>query len=111
MLRIIQLTAVALLLCLTLAPAPAQANWNRVMRFFGEFWSDGYHSKGDYWNQPPRHPAPRPAYQPYYPMMQQPTPVIHDSAPIMHESNSMMHETISTPMLEAPPIITGVPSK
>lgn len=103
-LRTIQRTVVVLLLCVTFAPAPAQANWNRVMRFFGEFWSDGYHSKGDYWNQPPRHHAPMPAYQPYYPVMHQPTPA-------MHESVSDMEETISSPIIESPPIIIGVPSK
>ncbi len=96
MLRTIQRTAVLLLLCLILAPAPAQANWNRVMRFFGEFWSDGYHSKGDYWNQPPRHHAPRLPYQPYYPAMHQPTPA--------------MDIPVESEVIEAAPLIMGVPS-
>ncbi|WP_147274133.1 hypothetical protein [Bremerella cremea] len=106
MLRTIQLTAVVLLLCLILAPAAAEAGsgWNRAMRFFGEFWSDGYHSPGDYWNQPPHHPPRVPAYQPYYPVMPQPTQAL--PAPGMP-----MEETISTPIIEYPPVIRGVPSK
>ena len=74
MLRAVQLTAVLLLCALVFAPAPAQAGFEHVLRFFGEFWGDGYHSKGDSWNRPPRHAAPMPAYRPYYPAMPQAVP-------------------------------------
>lgn len=65
--------AVALLIVHT---SSANAGWNHVNRWFGGFWSDGYHSPSDSWNHPqPKQPwqnkTPRSIdqYQPQFPGM------------------------------------------
>ncbi|MEW4453491.1 hypothetical protein AB1L30_12520 [Bremerella sp. JC817] len=79
--RAINLTVAFLLVGSILVPAPAQAGWNGVMRFFGEFWSDGYHSKGDAWNRPTHHEQRLSTYQPYYPVQVVPNEVIEIPTP------------------------------
>ena len=80
----IYLTAALLRLGLVVAPLPAHAGWNAILRYCGEFWSDGYHSKGDPWNRPTHHARQMSSYQPYYPA--------HDPYP------PMMQEQVPTPV-------------
>lgn len=77
----IYLTAVVLLLGLTVAPMPAHAGWNAMLRYFGEYWSDGYHSKGDAWNRPTKHARELSSYQPYYPVYEAPMPAMEEQVP------------------------------
>jgi len=89
---------------------PAEAGWRTINRFFGEFWSDGYHSPGDSWSRNAK-PAPASYYYPpqtpahYPPIVEEnlvPTPVAVPSA-----------KPIRLPkVIEAAPIIEDLqPSK
>ncbi|MBA2115360.1 hypothetical protein [Bremerella alba] len=78
----IYLTTALLLLGLVVAPMPAEAGINAWLRFCGEFWSDGYHSKGDPWNKPTKHAQQLSSYQPYYPAYEAPQPVMEEQVPV-----------------------------
>ncbi|MEW4565764.1 hypothetical protein AB1K70_24800 [Bremerella sp. JC770] len=77
----ITLTATLLLLGLIVAPMPAHAGWNAVLRYFGEYWSDGYHSQGDPWNRPTKHAKQLSSYQPYYQAYPAPMPAMQEQVP------------------------------
>jgi len=66
------LTSALLLLGLLVTPLPAEAGWNAWLRFCGEYWSDGYHSKGDPWNKPTKQARQLSSYQPVYPAYEVP---------------------------------------
>lgn len=80
----IYLTAALMLLGMVVAPLPAEAGWNALLRYCGEFWSDGYHSKGDPWNKPTKHARELSSYQPYYPVYEAPVqamPAMEEQVP------------------------------
>ncbi|QDU75692.1 hypothetical protein Pan97_27270 [Bremerella volcania] len=81
------LTAALLLLGLVAAPMPVEAGWNAWLRYCGEFWSDGYHSKGDPWNRPTKHARELSSYQPYYPAYETPMPAMEEQVPTPAKQN------------------------
>ncbi|MHC2066304.1 hypothetical protein ACYFX5_02435 [Bremerella sp. T1] len=94
--RLVVFWALMISLGLTTMPQPAHAGWNGVLRFFGEFWSDGYHSKGDHWNAPTKHSQSWMAQPSYY-----------------HPSNGypeVIEESVPTPAKQ-PVSVTGVASQ
>jgi len=101
MFRSKNLPFVLVLMGFSLCAIPAEGSWRAINRFFGEFWSDGYHSAGDPWNRPgsaalkaspayrpvPVYHAGEPAMQPIehsvpHPQIMQVEPIIRLPAPV-----------------------------
>lgn len=99
MTRAIKSTALLVLLGLILIPIQAQAGWDTphacwqaLNRFCGEWWGDGYHSRGDAWSQPPKHFSPHSTYQPYYyPVQSMPVEVIQQPMPAPAQPHQVIY--------------------
>lgn len=71
--------------------AQCSAAYPRPFRWIGEGWSDGYHTPGERWNQPPKQARSIPSIH-VYPLHSQPWQAAHADHPWIAAQPQMMQQ-------------------